>query len=293
MPDKQDLYHSKRLIIYESSIHYLESGTGKPILFLHGNPTSSYLWRNIIPEVSNHGRCIAPDLIGMGDSDKPSLDYTFQDHYKYMEGFIEKLGLQDIILVLHDWGSAIGFHFYRNHPEKVRGLVFMEAFVKPWEMKNLSWWQRLGFLFLRWPLTGELFIYGANGFLNLVLPVLTMRKLTRFEKKHYKRPFKKRSSRKPMLRWPREIPINGKPEHTYHIFLQYLHQLVNSEVPKLLFYAEPGAIIDRKTRQLIEKQYKNLKQVYLGKGYHFLPEDYPGKISSEIIRWLQTWIKLL
>lgn len=276
---------SKFIQVLGSYMHYIEDGTGDPMLFLHGNPTSSVLWRNIIPHMNSGTRCIAPDLIGHGRSDKPDISYRFSDHYSYLEAFTEKLELNRITLVLHDWGSALGFHYATQHPEKIKGMAFMESMVRPWQWTDLRWDYRLGFKLLRTPLIGEVMIYGMNAFLNLVMPRLTTRSLSREEKKKYKEPFRKVSSRKPMLVWPREIPINGKPRDVYQVMKDYSRQLQSSNLPKLLLYAEPGAIIDKRTRQWCEAHLPNLTMVYVGKGLHYLQEDHPDKIGKALREW--------
>ncbi len=271
-----------------SQIHYLEDGSGDPVLFLHGNPTSSFLWRNIISNMIPVAHCIAPDLIGHGASDKPDINYRFFDHYRYLEAFTEKLQLNHITLVLHDWGSALGFHYAMQHPEKIKGMAFMESIVRPWKWTALKWDYRMGFKLLRTPLIGEMMIYGMNAFLNLIMPSLTMRSLTREEKKKYKEPFRKVSRRKPMLVWPREIPINGKPKDVYQVVSEYSRQLQTSNLPKLLLYAEPGAIINKETRQWCREHLHNLTMVYVGKGLHYLQEDHPDEIGKALAEWYRS-----
>src|SRR6056297_3601582 len=194
-------FESKYVYIENTPIHYIDEGEGAPILFLHGNPTSSYIWRNIIPYLKEEGRCIAPDLIGMGKSGKPNIDYKFRDHYDYIRQFIENMGLVNITLILHDWGSAIGFYYAMNHPENVKSIAFIESIIKPWNWKELKWNYRLGLWLLRTPGIGEAMIYWRNAFLNDFLPVLIQRKLKKTEIQKYKTPFKKLSNRKPMLKW--------------------------------------------------------------------------------------------
>lgn len=269
-------------------IHYIDQGSGNPILFLHGNPTYSYIWRNIIPPLSKHTRCIAPDMIGMGDSEKPDINYDFNEHYNYIDSFINKLELKEITLVLHDWGSAIGFLYARNNPGKIKAIAFMEAIIKPWNWKDLQWDHRLGFRLLRTPLLGEIMVYGLNAFITFFLPQLVYRKLKKEEMQAYKAPFRKISTRKPMLQWPRQIPINGKPEKTYKIVREYNHFLQNTNIPKLLIYSLPGAILRKTDVNWCKKHLKNLESYYTGKGYHFLQEDHPEKIAETLKAW---WIK--
>ena len=271
-----------------SYIHYIEEGSGAPILFLHGNPTSSYLWRNIIPHLKEEGRCIAPDLTGMGKSAKPNIEYKFRDHYDNIRKFIENMGLVNITFVLHDWGSAIGFYYAMNHPENVKSIAFMESIIKPWKWKHLKWNYRLGFWLLRTPGIGEAMIYWRNAFLNDFLPALIMRKLKKTEIQNYKAPFKELSDRKPMLKWPREIPINGKPKDTYLVVKSYSDFLKSSDIPKLLIYGEPGAMIRSKEVKWAESHFKNLTTTSVGSGLHFLQEDHPDEIGVILKDW---WMK--
>lgn len=266
-------------------ISYVEAGQGDPILFLHGNPTWSYLWRNVIPHLEACGRCIAPDLPGMGRSEKPNISYRFNDHYLYLKSFIEALALKNVTLVLHDWGSALGFHYAAEHPKNIKGIAFMEALIRPWRWKQLKPAYRLGFCLLRLPLTGELLIYGFNAFPGVIMPRLILRKLSREEKSNYKAPFRKRHHRKPMLVWPREIPINGKPARTYQIIARYSKFIAEASFPKLMLYAEPGAILDRPAVEWCRRYITNLETQYIGKGKHFLQEDHPHTIGQYLAQW--------
>lgn len=278
----------KSIKVLNSQMHYVEEGSGDPILFLHGNPTSSYLWRNIIPYMSPYGRCIAPDLIGHGKSGKPGINYRFTDHYRYIKTFIDNLQLHNLTLVLHDWGSALGFHYAMQHPGNIKGMGFMESFVKPWRWRELKWNYKLGFKLLRTPLVGEFMIYGMNAFLNFFMPLLTKRKLPREEKKNYKTPFRKINSRKPMLVWPREIPINGKPQEVHELIKQYSRQLQSSPLSILLLYGDPGTLIDEQVRDWCKKNLTNLSSVYLGKGLHYLPEEHPHETGKALAEWYRT-----
>ena len=204
-----------------------------------------------------------------------------------MRDFIEKLGLNNITLVLHDWGSAIGFHYAMRNPENIKGIAFMESLVRPWKWKDLKWNHKLGFKLLRTPIIGEFMIYGMNAFLNLIMRRLTMRTLTLEEKKMYKTPFTKINSRKPMLVWPREIPINGKPLEVHYIIDHYSRQLETSSIPKLLLYVEPGAIINKKTRIWCREHIPHLTIAYVGKGLHYLPEEHPHEIGRALSEWFR------
>ena len=277
----------KTILVNDVRMQYVDVGHGPAILFLHGNPTSSYLWRNIIPPLEQKGRCIAPDLVGMGASGKPALSFRFEDHYHFLNRFIERLGLQNIHLVMHDWGSALGFFYAMNHPQQIRSMAWMEGLVKPWRWRNLKWKYRLGFGLLRMPITGEVMIYGLNAFLNLIMPRLILRKLSREEWHHYKQPFRKMISRKPMLMWPREIPINGRPARTHHILSAYSSWLQQTSIPKLMIYATPGAIINQQTLNWCTYHIKNLDTAYIGEGLHFLQEDHPRAIAQKLEDWIE------
>ena len=272
--------------VHGSQMHYVEEGSGDPILFLHGNPTSSYLWRNIIPYLNSHGRCIAPDLIGMGKSDKPGIDYRFVDHAKYLDGFIERLGLTNITLVVHDWGSALGFHYAARHERNVKAIAFLEAIVLPvpsWDMFPPDF--RKLFQAFRTAGVGWEMIVNKNVFVENTLPGGVIRKLTEEEMNHYREPFLEPASRKPVWRWPNEIPIEGEPAAVVRIVETYNAHLQQSEMPKLLFYATPGAIAPAPVVEWCKQNLKNLKTVNIGPGIHFLQEDNPHLIGTELREW--------
>ena len=281
-------FESKFVEVAGSQIHYIEVGSGDPILFLHGNPTSSYLWRNIIPHLQSSGRCIAMDLIGMGKSDKPDLEYRFFDHYKYVEGFIEKMGLQNITLVIHDWGSGLGFHYARNHEPNIKGIAFMEAILLPvpsWDSFPKGF--REVFQSFRTPEVGWDLIVNKNMFVEKVLPGGIIRPLGEEEMKHYLEPFLEPASRKPVWRWPNEISIEGEPADVTEAVLAYNQWLQGSDIPKLLFYADPGAILPLPLVEWCRQNLKNLTAVSVGKGTHYLQEDHPHLIGRELAKWYQ------
>ncbi len=279
-------FQSHFIEIKGSKMHYIDEGEGDPILFLHGNPTSSYLWRNIIAHLQPIGRCIAPDLIGMGKSDKPDIDYYFDDHVKYLEEFIEKMELKNITLVIHDWGSGLGFHYASRHEDNVRALVFMEAIVKTIRWADMPKEFSSGFKLLRTPFVGWLMISVMNGFVEKILPQAIVRKLTKEEMQKYREPYPTIKSRKPLRQWPLEIPINGKPERMGKIVAEYSNWLQNTTLPKLLFYARPGAIMTKKVVEWCTSHMHNLEAIDVGKGVHYLQEDHPHLIGKEIVKWL-------
>lgn len=279
-------YESKYIDVHGSKMHYIDEGSGDPILFLHGNPTSSYLWRNIIPHLMSMGRCIALDLIGMGKSEKPDIEYGFFDHVKYVEGFIEKMGLTNLTLVLHDWGSALGFHYAMHHEKNVKGLAFMEAILKPFSWDMFPENTKEIFKAFRTPDVGWDMIVNNNVFIEEVLfSKGIIRELTEKEKDHYREPFKTPASRKPIWRWPNEIPIEGRPADVVKSVENYNRWLQKTELEKLLFYSATGAILTPQMVAWCEKNLKNLKTVDIGPGIHYLQEDNPSLIGSELKKW--------
>ncbi|MFV1980972.1 MAG: haloalkane dehalogenase [Rhodothermia bacterium] len=272
-----------------SRIHFVEAGAGDPILFLHGNPTSSYLWRNIIPHLTSQGRCLAPDLIGMGRSDRPDIEYRFFDHVKYVEGFIEALGLKNLVLVIHDWGSALGFHYATRHENNVRGIAFMEAFVMPFpDWGTFGEGLRELFQAFRKPELGRRLIVDKNLFVEQVLPGGVMRELGDEEMRRYREPFEDPGSREPIWRWPNEIPIGGDPADVHEAFSSFNTWLRQSDTPKLLFHATPGAILPVSLVDWCRRNIKGLNTVDIGPGIHFLQEDNPHLIGEELASWYAT-----
>ena len=268
-----------------SRIHYVEEGSGDPVVFIHGNPTSCYLWRNVMPHLVSDARCLALDLIGMGRSDKPDLDYRLVDHARYVDGFIAALGLERLTLVLHDWGSALGFHYARRHEENVRGIAFMEAIVRP-----LTWdeWPRTVrglFQQFRTPQIGWDLVVNRNAFVEQVLPEAVMRKLTDEEMTRYREPFTDPGTRRPVWRWPNEIPVDGKPADVAALVGEYSAWLGVSPVPKLLLHARPGAILRKDLVAWCRDNVRNLTAVDIGPGLHFVQEDRPQEIGEAIRAW--------
>jgi len=268
---------------------YVEMGEGDPIIFQHGNPTSSYLWRNIMPHLANHGRCIALDLIGMGDSDK--LDesgpdrYTFAEHSRYFDAALEALGVQDkVTLVIHDWGSALGFHWANRHRDQVKGICYMEGIVMPmtWE----AWPDAATEIFqgFRSP-AGETMVLDNNVFVENVLPGSILRDLTDAEMDVYRRPFLQAGEdRRPTLTWPRQIPLAGEPADVVQLVSDYGAWLQTSDIPKLFVNAEPGAILTGSMRDFC-RTWPNQTEVTVA-GNHFIQEDSPDEIGRAIADWL-------
>lgn len=268
---------------------YVDDGEGDPIVFLHGNPTSSYLWRNVIPEVRHLGRCIAPDLIGMGDSDKlPDSgpdSYRLVEHRRYLDALLEQLAIsKNVILVIHDWGSALGFDWARRHPEMVKGIVYMEALVGP-----LSSWDQ-------WPESarsifqgfrseaGETLILEKNYFIERVLPASVLDPLTEEDIAEYRRPYlEPGESRRPTLSWPRQLPIGGEPSDVTQIVSDYQDWLKTCEVPKLFIEADPGFFSSGIARATARWPRQETVKV---RGHHFLQEDSGPEIGQAIAAWL-------
>ncbi|GAC1376146.1 MAG: haloalkane dehalogenase [Acidimicrobiales bacterium] len=269
---------------------YHETGSGDPVVFLHGNPTSSYLWRNVIPHLAGMARCIAPDLIGQGDSDK--LDdvgpgsYRFVEHREYLDGLLEQLDLGDrITFVLHDWGSALGFDWANRHRGRVAGIAYMEAIVRP-----VTWDEGPAaatpiFKGFRSD-AGEEMVMKKNLFVEAVLPRSILRTLTPEEHDEYRRPFVNPSDRRPTLTWPREIPLEGEPADVVAIVGAYADWLSTSDVPKLFINADPGAILTGAPREFA-RSWPNQTEVTVA-GNHFLQEDSPHEIGAAIAAWLPT-----
>ena len=270
---------------------YHERGEGAPVVFLHGNPTSSYLWRDVIPELEGYGRLIAPDLIGMGDSAKlenPGPDtYRFVTHREYLAGFIDAVigPTEAILFVIHDWGSALGFDWANQHRDRVRGIAYMEAIVRPvagWE----EWSAAATPIFQGFRSDkGEAMILERNMFVERVLPGSVLRKLTEAEMAEYRRPFLNRWDRWPTLTWPRQIPIAGEPADVVQIVADYAQWMAGSEIPKLFVNAEPGAILIGAVRDFC-RNWKNQREVTVP-GSHFIQEDSGEAIGGAIAAWMQ------
>ena len=278
-------------VVNGKRLAYIEEGHGDPIVLLHGNPTSSYLWRNVIPELTASGRVIAPDLIGQGDSEKLSVSegpgrYTFEVAYEYLAGLLSELDAEkNVVLVGHDWGSALGFHWARNHPDLVRGIAYMEALVSPVEWSEWPEAARGIFQGFRSD-KGEDLVLTRNLFVEAVLPNSVIRKLTDEEMGHYRAPFSTPDDRQPTLNWPRQIPIDGEPVEMVQLVSEYGRWLEESvTLPKLFINAEPGSILVGRQREYC-RSWPNQKEVTVP-GKHFVQEDSPSKIGKAIAEWLK------
>ena len=283
-------FNKTKVSVLGSQMSYVDVGSTpqQPVaVFVHGNPTSSYVWRNIIPHVSDQTRCIAPDLIGFGDSDKiPDLAYRVEDHIKYLDAFMEAvLPTEKVILIVHDWGATLGFDWASRHENRVAGLVMME-FLPPID----SWSEfpeivRTRFQQFREPELGRKLIIDQNLFIEKVFPAGLHRQLSAEEMDEYRRPFLLPESREPVFQFPIALPIEGQPADIWDMAQRHMGWLEQSEVPKLLFWVTPGAFIgDVRAKALIEKL-RNMKSVYLGQGVHYVQEDHPHKIGQGISDW--------
>ena len=269
---------------------YVELGEGNPIVFLHGNPTSSYLWRNVIPHLSDLGRCIAPDLIGMGDSDKlePSGPdrYRFVEHRRFLDALFDTLGVhQNVVFVTHDWGSALAFDWANRHRDAVKAFAYMEALVGPLLWKEWPEIARGIFQAFRSP-DGESMVLEKNVFVENVLPASVQRELSAAEMDVYRRPYlEPGEARRPTLTWPREIPLDGEPKDVHEIMQGYAEWLSQSELPKLFINADPGTILVGPQRDFC-RSWPNQTEVTV-RGIHFIQEDSPDEIGRAIAGWLR------
>lgn len=283
-------YEKKFQTVDGKRIAYVERGSGHPVVLLHGNPTSSYLWRNVIPELENSGRVIVPDLIGQGDSEKlPASDgpqrYSFLVAYHYLDGLLQAIGAtSNVTLVIHDWGSGLGFYWAQQQPQAVRGIAYMEALVCAigWD----DWPESARGIFQGFRSDkGEELVLQRNLFIESVLPSAVIRKLSDEEMQHYRQPFPEADDRQPLLNWPRQIPIDGEPAEMVKLINSYSQWLANDEsIPKLFINADPGSILVGRQRAFC-RAWPNQTEVTV-KGLHFIQEDSPAEIGQAVARWL-------
>ena len=274
------------------NIAYIDVGDGAPIVLLHGNPTSSYLWRNVVPHLEGIGRVIVPDLIGHGDSEKlPDSEgperYSFEISYEYLAGLLDELNItEDVTLVIHDWGSALGFHWAKHHPEAVKGIAYMEAIVCPvtWD----DWPESARGIFKGFRSDkGEDLVLQRNMFVEAVLPSSVIRQMGEEEMNQYRKAFTRVADRQPTLNWPRQIPIDGEPSHMVDLVASYGEWMAsNQELPKLFINADPGSILTGKARKFC-RTWPNQKEVTVA-GTHFIQEDSPVEIGIAVAEWLKT-----
>ena len=280
----EDTSYRKRVSVLDSNMAYVDVGEGDPIVFLHGNPTPSYLWRNVIPHLLPYGRCLAPDYVGMGNSAAaPDGSYRFVDHRRYLDAWFDALGIdRNVILIVHDWGSALGFDWTRRHPERVRAIVYMEAIVRPF----LSWdeWPEATKAFFQAQRTpkGEELILEKNLFIEYLLPLRHIsREAMEVYRRHYRNPG---PTRQPMLSWTRDLPIVGEPQDVVTIVDSYAKWLSRSLLPKLFIDAEPAGFLIGPQREFCQA-WPN-QRTALVKGSHFLPEEAPDEVGEASARFV-------
>ncbi|MEM7193827.1 MAG: haloalkane dehalogenase [Pseudomonadota bacterium] len=284
-------YEVKRIDLgYEMA--YVDEGSGDPVVFLHGNPTSSYLWRNIMPAVVDTHRVIAPDLIGMGDSEKPNVEFGYEFHREYLFKFLEKMDLRDVTLVVHDWGSVLGLDWAQQNEDRVKSLVIMEAVLPPvWPVQSYDLMGEMeeGFKAFRTPGVGEQLIIEQNAMINgglgqqFVLNPLSAEVLEKYNG-YYTKP----EQRQVILQWTRDVPIAGKPANVVEIVESYSKWLLQAEMPKMLIHAQPGVLVPPQAVDWLQQNVPNLTTVDIGSGVHFIQEDNPTAISAA----LETWVSL-
>lgn len=284
----EDNYERHRIAALDSEISYLDTGNprsgggyDKPVVFLHGNPTSSYLWRNVIPHLEDEHRCLAPDLIGMGESGS-SRDgsYRFTDHSRYLDAWFEALDLQNVTLVVHDWGSGLGFHWASRNADLVRSIVYMEAIVRPMTWDEWPESARGIFEAMRSE-AGEELVLEKNIFVERILPSSVIRDLAEEEMEVYRRPFHQPGEpRRPTLTWPRELPIEGEPGDVVEIVESYSRWMSETNIPKLFINAEPGIILTGEMREFC-RTWRAQEEITV-KGLHFVQEDSPREIGEAI-----------
>lgn len=270
-----------------TTMHFVQAGDGEPILMLHGNPTSSFLWRNVIPHVKGTGRVIAPDLVGFGRSGKPPIEYRFVEHLAYLEEFIETLGLDNITLVLHDWGSGLGFAYAARHPERIRGIAFMEAIIDAYDSFDDVPAGFAPFLAqFRDPVLGRELLIDQNFFIETLLATAVAGGLSEEILDVYREPFLDPASREPIWRWPNEIPIAGEPADVDAEVRAYAEYLRTSPVPKLWLSAVPGVLLGAAQREKV-LALPNVEEVPIGTGLHYVQEDEPDAIGRALARWIE------
>ena len=284
-------YSKKFKQVNGKQLAYVDEGTGDPIVLLHGNPTSSYLWRNVIPELTNSGRVIVPDLIGQGDSEKIAASegsdrYSFHVAYDYLAGLLDALGInQNVTLVIHDWGTGLGFHWANFHKDAVKAIAYMEGFVTPLTWQDWPEGAQGVFKGMRSE-KGEELVLNRNAFIEKILPSSVIRPLSEIEMEHYRAPFKTPEDRQPTLNWPRSLPINGEPADIVALISDYANWLEkDASIPKLFINAEPGSVLVGRQREYC-RTWPNQSEVTV-KGLHFIQEDSPVEIGQAVAQWLK------
>ncbi|MBY8978340.1 haloalkane dehalogenase [Rhodobacteraceae bacterium NNCM2] len=282
-------FAAQSIAVFDSSMSWIETGDGDPVLFLHGNPTSSYLWRNVLPEIGGH-RAVAVDLIGMGGSGKPEIAYTFEDHARYLDAFVETMGFETVTLVGHDWGAALAWDYAARHPERVEAIAFMEGVLPPaFPLESTAAIGEAGPALeaLRTHGTGEDLVLNQNMFVEQMLPGFVNRTLGEEAMTAYRAPFPDASSRRPTLQWPRELPVSGEPKRNVTLMERIAKVMAAPDMPVLLLYVEPGVAAPREAVAWYRETIPGIETVFLGQGLHFIQEDHPTAIGRAISDWLR------
>lgn len=277
-------------------MHYIEEGTGQPIVFIHGNPTWSYLWRNVLPHLTPYGRCIALDLIGYGRSEKPQIEYKWTTQARYVEEFFRKMGLHDVVLVLHDWGVSLGLNYAMRHESRVKGIAFMEGIFKTFPQWDDFSTPEFRALFQKFREGGEggegwQLLVEQNFFIEHLLSGGVGRQLSSKEMDYYREPFKTTSSRIPIWLLARSVPVGGNPSDVWNALNETNDSFKQSRLPKLLLYATPGGIVTSDSVEWCRQHLKNLNSVHVGPGLHYIQETTPHRIGQEIADWYKTILR--
>jgi len=280
----------KSVDVLNTTMSYLEDGSGSPVLYIHGNPTSAYLWRNIIPYTADTNRSIAVDLVGMGHSGKPEIGYSYEDHYRYLAAFIDTLGLDDITIVAHDWGAALAWDYARQNPDRVVRIAFMEGVLPPsFPITDISVMGETGQVLtaLRDPDQGREMVIEGNMFVEQMLPGFVNRPLGETAMAEYRAPYVTKEDRLPTLQWPRELPIEGEPVSTTMAMVKILDFMLATEIPTLFLYASPGVVGPPEVADWYATNLRDVETAYVGQGFHFLQEDQPEAIGRALSDWMR------
>ncbi|MEM4407910.1 MAG: haloalkane dehalogenase [Candidatus Caldarchaeum sp.] len=277
-------FESRHLKVNGSEMHYIEKGEGRVFLFLHGNATWSYLWRNVIPRVAEHGRCIAFDLVGFGRSDKPAISYKFLEHYKYVEGFIDELGLKDLVLIGHDWGAVLGLYYALNHRENVAGVILMESFPFTYSYDYYPKRYRIYFKLWRTPFIGHLLIMVRNEIIKRGIPLSTYKGISKEVHRHYMEPFPTIKSRYPIYALYQELPIEGRETDAFREIKRLEQAYAEFTFPMLFLTCTPGEVRQWKI-EWFQRTVKDLTVKNVGESYHYPQEDNPKGVADAIVEW--------
>ncbi|MBI2184138.1 MAG: haloalkane dehalogenase [Thaumarchaeota archaeon] len=280
-------FTSRYVSVNGFKIHYIEEGRGRPILLIHGNPTWSYEWRNIIPPLSKQGRCIAFDLIGFGRSEKPDIEYTYQQHAAVVDGFIKEMNLKDMVMVLHDWGASFGLWHTINHRENIKGIAMFEPQITTSTWDDYQGERRKKFEMFRDRTINYELAQVKNLFVEQIINSVMKKERMTGVIEMYREPFPTAESRKAIRRFPEMLPI-GEDSETYKEFKQIEEGLSALSIPLLLLTVTPGAIMNESRLARVKKMTRNLEVKHLGPGLHHFQEDYPQEIAAAIIQWMKT-----